>query len=412
MVKSKRPELIAPIQDWKTLKYVQDLPDAIYFGIQKYNMRKRARNFKKNQLKEIVNFCHEKCPPIKTYLATNILIYNDELKDLRILLTEAKEAGIDAIIAHDLATIKYSIDLGIDFHISTQCNVSNIEAASFYENLGAQRITLARELSLSQIKEIKNSLKETEIECFIHGSMCTAISGRCYLSATITGSEKYSANRGNCVQPCRRTWRVMDDENNELIYDGLMFLNAKDLCMIEHIPLLIEAKIDAFKIEGRMKDPLYVRTVVKCYREAIDSYFENDYTEEKIKNWIRELKRVYNRGFHTGFYFKRPSVEDIEFNKRGNVSPYRKNYIGKILNYNPVSKTANVLLENNSLSIKKGDTIIIEGENTYNVEIFNFAIIKGEKFEKIPINSRNKLKIINLRLEKCEPNDKIYLFSK
>ena len=242
-------------------------------------------------------------------------------------------------------------------HISTQANVSNIEAAKFYEELGAERIILARELSLKQIKLIKHLLSKTKIECFVHGSMCTSISGRCYFSATICDSEEYSANRGNCIQPCRREWRVIDDEKNEFIYNGQMFLNAKDLCMIEYIPELIDANIDAFKIEGRMKDPFYIKTVTECYREAIDSFFNGTYKKEKIVNWLKRLSIVYNRGFHTGFYFQRPTIEDIELEKRGNVSQYKKKYLGKILSYDGNSKTANVLLESLEFPLKVGEEI-------------------------------------------------------
>ncbi|MFX0142099.1 MAG: peptidase U32 family protein, partial [Candidatus Hodarchaeota archaeon] len=242
-----KPELVAPVQNWKSLKVVEGLADAIYFGVKSYNMRQKAENFVLEDLKDVIDYCHTRKPPIRTYLTTNILIYDSELQDLEKLLETAKYAGIDAIIVHDLAAIKFAQKYKLKFHISTQANISNTESAKFFEDLGADRLILARELSLEQIKLIKHHLNKTKIECFVHGSMCTSISGRCYLSATICDSEEYSANRGNCVQPCRREWRLIDDENNEFIYDGQMFLNAKDLCMIEYIPQLIQAKIDAFK---------------------------------------------------------------------------------------------------------------------------------------------------------------------
>jgi len=231
----KRPELLAPAQDWTSLRKVIGLADAIYFGVKKYNMRAKAKNFERDDLKEIVKFCHRQKPPLKAYLATNILIYDSELQDLEKLIFEAKKAGIDAIIAHDLAVIKFAKREKLNFHISTQANVSNVESAKFFEDIGAERIILARELSLKQIKLIKHHLTKTQIECFVHGSMCTSISGRCYFSATICDSEEFSANRGNCVQPCRREWRVIDDQSNAFLYHGQMFLTAKDLCMIEYI---------------------------------------------------------------------------------------------------------------------------------------------------------------------------------
>jgi len=409
---NKRPELVSPVQDWNTLKAVGEISDAIYLGIKKFNMRANAKNFERSDLKKVVEYCHSKTPPLKVYLATNILIYDSELQDLENLLSAAKDVGIDAIIAHDISVIRFAKRYNLKFHVSTQCNVSNIEAASFYEELGAERIVLARELSLQQIKLIKHHLSIAEIECFIHGSMCTSISGRCYFSATLTDSQEFSANRGNCIQPCRRGWRVIDDENNELIYDGEMFLNSKDLSMIEYIPELIDAKIDAFKIEGRMKDPLYVKTVTECYREAIDSYFSNSYTQEKVNGWVERLSKVYNRGFHTGFYFQKPSLNEIELNKRGNVSPYKKRYLGKILSFDEKSKTANVLLESLEFPLRIGEEIIIIGENTYQTEIIKKMTFKGERIKTIARKRYSEPVKINLRIEHCEVNDKIYIIAK
>ena len=408
-----RPELLVPCQDWDSLKIISGIPNAIYFGVEKYNMRAKAKNFKRIDLKKIVEFCHNQNPPMNVYLTTNILVYDSELQDLENLISEAKESDIDAIIAHDLATIRIAKRNNMKIHISTQANVSNIEAAKFYEELGAERIILARELSLKQIKLIKHLLSKTKIECFVHGSMCTSISGRCYFSATICDSEEYSANRGNCVQPCRREWRVIDDEKNEFIYNGQMFLNAKDLCMIEYIPELIDANIDAFKIEGRMKDPFYIKTVTECYREAIDSFFNGTYKKEKIVNWLKRLSIVYNRGFHTGFYFQRPTIEDIELEKRGNVSQYKKKYLGKILSYDGNSKSANVLLESLEFPLKVGDEIIIMGPNTYTVETIKKMIYKGEKIKSISRKRYSDPVRINLRINKeVEINDKIYIIKK
>ncbi len=408
-----QPELIAPVQEWNTLKMVSGLADAIYFGVNKYNMRQKAKNFEREDLSRVTEFCHNQNPQIKAYLTTNILIYDRELQDLEELILEAKDAKIDAIIAHDLAALRIAKRNNIKFHISTQANISNIETAKFFEEFGAERIILARELSLEQIKLIKHHLSKTEIECFVHGSMCTSISGRCYLSATICNSEENSANRGNCAQPCRREWRVIDDESNEFIYDGEMFLNAKDLCMIEYIPELINAKIDAFKIEGRMKDPLYVKTVVECYRDALDSYFNGTYSKEKIKIWLERLSMVFNRGFHSGFYFHRPTIDDIELRKRGNLSPYKRHYLGKILSFDQNSKSANVLLESLDIPLKLGDEIIIEGATTYMIETIKTMIYKGEKIKKISRKGYSDPVRFNLRLNKeVKPNDKIYNISK
>jgi len=408
-----RPELLIPVQDWNSLNSIIELADAIYFGVKSYNMRAKAKNFEQNDIEQVVELCHSQKIPIKAYLTTNILIYDSELQDLESLIIQAKEAKIDAIIAHDLAVIQIAKRNEVKFHVSTQANVSNIEAAKFFEEIGAERIILARELSLTQIKLIKHLLTSSKIECFVHGSMCTSISGRCYFSATICDSEQDSANRGNCAQPCRREWRVFDDINNEFIYDGQMFLNAKDLCMIEYIPELIDAQIDAFKIEGRMKDPLYIKTVAQCYKEALDSFFNGTYSREKVKCWLDRLGKVYNRGFHTGFYFHRPTIEDIELEKRGNVSPYKKFYLGKILSYNMASKSANVLLESLDFPLKLEDEIIIIGPQTYLTETIKKMIYKGEKIKSISRKRYSDPVKFNLRLnQKVYKNDKIYIISK
>ena len=384
--------------------------DAIYFGVKNYNMRAKAKNFDREDIRNVVKFCHKQKPPIKAYLTTNILIYDNELEDLENLIALAKKANIDAIIAHDLAAIRFAKRKGVKFHISTQANVSNVESAKFYESLGAERIILARELSLKQIKLIKHHLNKTKIESFIHGSMCTSISGRCYLSATICDSEEFSANRGKCVQPCRREWRVIDDEKNEFIYDGQMFLNAKDLCMIEYVPELIEANIDAFKIEGRMKDPIYIETVASCYREAIDSYFDSTFSNEKVQGWLKRLNQVYNRGFHSGFYFQRPTIEDVELEKRGNVSPYKKHYLGKILSFDKNSMTANILVEIKEFNLKVGDEIIITGDNTYHHQKIKHMLFKGENIKNIYKKKYDNPFKVNLRLSKeVKKEDKIYI---
>jgi putative protease len=376
-------------------------------------MRKNARNFEKKDLNKIVEFCKQQNPPLKTYLTTNILIYDTELQDLEMLISDAKSAEIDAIIAHDIAAIQIARRNDMEFHISTQANISNIESAKFFESLGAKRIILARELSLKQIKLVKHHLTRTEIECFVHGSMCTSISGRCYFSSTICDSEEFSANRGNCAQPCRREWTVIDDSDNEFIYDGQMFLNAKDLCMIEYIPELIGANIDAFKIEGRMKDPLYIKVVAECYKEAIDAFFDNKFTKEKANKWLERLSRVFNRGFHTGFYFHRPTLEDIEIKGRGNISPYRMHYIGKILTYDATSKSANVLLESLEVPLKKGNEILIRGSSTNLIENIKKMIYKGEKISSIVRKRESNPVRFNLRVNKeVKPNDKIYILSK
>jgi len=360
MATKKKPELMAPLKNYKSLNAVLESTNAVYFGVESFNMRMFSDNFKLSDLSNVVKMCHDS--DIHAYLTTNIVIYENELELLKNVLDQALEAEIDAVIIHDIGAIELVKERGLPFHISTQANISNSQSAKFYEKLGAQRLILARELSLNQIKEIKNKLITTEIETFVHGAQCTSISGRCYFSAEICGSQEYSANRGRCIQPCRRRWRVVDDQSNELLYDGVFFINTKDLCMIEHIPELIEADIDAFKIEGRMRDPIYVETATKCYREAIDAYFNNEYREEKVKYWLSQLNKVYNRGFSTGFYYGLPTGTEIQREDDGNVSKYRKSEIGKVLNYYPERKAAKILLSRGKL--KLGDEIFITGTHT------------------------------------------------
>ncbi|MBY8986185.1 MAG: U32 family peptidase, partial [Candidatus Lokiarchaeota archaeon] len=267
----KKVELLAPAKNLKAIKAASRYADSVYFGIaKKFNMRMRSENIALENLNKVVDFCHNN--DLKAYLTTNILMYDNELDTLREIIEKSKNAGIDAVIVHDFAAIEISKKIQIPFHISTQCNVSNSLSARYYEKIGAERIILARELSLEKIKEIKRNLAQSEIEVFIHGAMCTSVSGRCYFSQDICGSEEKSANRGNCEQPCRRRWWLREESGEEYLYNGVRFLNSRDLCTIAYIPKLIEAKIDAFKIEGRMKHPHYVEVVAKTYREAIESY--------------------------------------------------------------------------------------------------------------------------------------------
>ncbi|MHA1476929.1 MAG: peptidase U32 family protein, partial [Promethearchaeota archaeon] len=319
---NKKVELMAPLKNSKSLNAVIGKADAVYFGIEAFNMRMFSDNFKLDDLSSIVKKCHDN--NILAYMTTNVIVYENEFDLLNNILDQAMEAEIDAVIVHDIGVIETVKEKGLAFHISTQANISNSRTARFYEKLGADRLILARELSLEQIKEIKGRVKEAEIETFVHGAQCTSISGRCYFSAEVCGSQEYSANRGRCVQPCRRLWRVYDDQSNEFIYDGVFFINSKDLCLIEHIPELIEANIDAFKIEGRMRDPIYIEETTACYREAIEAYYDNTYTDDKVLEWLKRLGNVYSRGFSTGFYFGQPKGSEIQRELDGNISDFRK----------------------------------------------------------------------------------------
>lgn len=401
-------ELMAPLKNFKSLNAVLKNANAVYFGVESLNMRMFSDNFKLEDLNKIVSLCHEN--NVKAYLTTNVVIYENEIELTEKILTKASEAEIDAVIIHDIGAIELAKSKGLKFHISTQANVSNALSAKFYENLGAERLILARELSLEQIKEIRKKVSKCELEIFIHGAQCTSISGRCYFSAEICESQDYSANRGKCIQPCRRRWKVYDDENNEFIYDGVFFINTKDLCLIEHIPLLIQANIDAFKIEGRMRDPIYIEEVTKCYREAIDAYYENTFTNQKVQEWLTRLKRVYNRGFSTGFYFGLPKGSEIEREREGNISDFRKIEIGKVLSYFPEKTAAKIILTKGKL--KLGDEVFIIGTHTdtyLHQNIQSIQIKQKKNLTETPQASKNNTITVGILVDRpVKKNDKIF----
>jgi len=407
----KKVELLAPAKNLKAIKAASKYADSVYFGIEKFNMRMRSENIALENLADIVEFCHNK--ELKAYLATNILIYDNEISYLRTILEKAKEVEIDAVIIHDLAALEIAKQIGLPFHISTQCNVSNSLSAIFYEALGAKRIILARELSLEKIKEIRRNLSKAEIEVFIHGAMCTSVSGRCYFSQDICGSEEKSANRGNCVQPCRRRWWVREESGTEYIYDGTRFMNSRDLCTIAYIPELIEANVDAFKIEGRMRHPHYVEIVSRVYREAIEDYYDGTFSQKKAGSWVTELKKVYNRGFTPGFYFKRMTEEDHQQKSPSNLSHYRYIKIGHVESYISDKKIARISIDNGYLS--KNDDIIIMGKNsdTYLHQHALEIIFEGKNINKTPRGTKKEKILIDLKVN--EPVigdiDNIYIFT-
>ncbi len=405
----KRVELMAPLKNYKSLSAVLGKADAVYFGVESFNMRMYSDNFKLQDLNNIVKTCHDN--NTHAYLTTNVVIYENEFPLLDQILDKAVEAEIDAVIIHDIGAIQLAKEKGLDFHISTQANISNSRTAIFYETLGAQRLILARELLLDQIKEIKHILNKTEIETFVHGAQCTSISGRCYFSAETCQSQDYSANRGKCIQPCRRKWRVYDDQNNEFLYDGVFFINTKDLCMIEHIPKLIEADIDAFKIEGRMRDPIYIEETTSCYREAIESFYDNTFSQEKVKNWLKRLNKVYNRGFSTGFYLGLPKGSEIQREFDGNISKYKKIEIGKVLNYFPEKKAAKILLTSGKLMLNDEIFIIGTHTDTYlRQEISSIQIKQKKNLTETPFVSSKKERIaVGIIVDNpVKKNDKIF----
>ncbi len=357
MMKIKKPELMAPIRDWTSLEACKDYADAVYFGCSDLSMRARANNITLSELPKFIDRCHTY--KLKAYLTVNSVLYNNDLVKAEKIIKKAKQAGVDAVIVWDMAAILLAKKYKVPFFISTQANVSNWQTTKFFKSLGTQRVVLAREMTLKQIKEIKKKVK-VEIETFVHGAMCVSISGRCILSAYLFNT---SANCGACSQPCRKIWTLTDEDGKQIDNQGKYFLNPKDLCMIEYIPELIKAGIDSFKIEGRKRDPGYIGTVTKCYREAIDSYYNKTFTDTKVKQWKKQLANVYNRGFSTGFYFGTPSKQGISYDQADNLSPLKRTHIGKVIHYYSNLKVA--IVEVQSRGLKLNDDLSIEGKDTY-----------------------------------------------
>lgn len=382
-------ELLAPAGDFQCLAAAINAgADAIYFGIQDFNMRARTKNFQIKDLPRIAKLCAPK--KIKKYLTLNIIIYENELKKAEKIIKNAKKY-VDAIICSDISIMMLCKKYRVKFHVSTQCSVSNSETAKFYKKLGAERIVLARELSLKQIKKIS---KIMPVEIFIHGAMCVSVSGRCFLSEHLHNE---SANRGRCIQPCRRFYNVRDDQGNELKVSNHHIFSAKDLCTLPFIEKLKKAGVKAFKIEGRSREPEYVDTVVRVYRRALDKKL----TKEEIKESIEELNKVYNKGFSSGFYFKTPSSDDFSDAEHSKAT-HKKQFIGKISHYYSKIGVGLVKLNNGPLEI--GDEVMILGDTT---GIKKFKIESMQMHHKM-VSSVKKGDEVGIKLPLCRKNDDLY----
>jgi putative protease len=397
----KKTELMSPAGDKTMLTaVVKSGADAVYFGVDKLNMRSKAPNFKVEELPGIVSYC--KKHNVKTYLTLNTIIFEEELDEVEEIIFAAKKSGINRVICWDLAVAEKCREHKIPFCISTQASVSNSSSANFYKSIGASRIVLTRECSLEEIKKIRKNTG-LEIEAFIHGAMCIAVSGRCFMSHHLFDK---SANRGECIQPCRREYEVFDPVINKSMMIGDDYvLSAKDLCSIEFIDRLIEAGINAFKIEGRKRSSEYAAKVTSVYRRAIDLYYDKKLTAEIKKEFFKELGEVYNRGFSSGFYFGKPSSEDYA-DIYGSKATSRRVYIGKVLNYYKRSKIAYIKLESGNLKIN--DKLIITGPTTGVVNIKLEKILLEE--EIINIASKDD-KITFPCSDPVRHNDSVYLIS-
>ncbi len=367
MITRKEIEIMAPAGSWESLSAaIQAGADSVYFGVERLNMRsKSSSNFTTEDLKKIVAIC--KTNHIKSYLTVNTILYDNDINLMQEIIEIAKESGISAIIASDVAALMYANSIGVEVHLSTQLNISNVESLKFYSQF-ADVVVLARELTLEQVSQIYNTIVKSNItgrngkligiEMFCHGALCMAVSGKCYLSLH---EKNMSANRGSCNQVCRRSYQVKDkDSEIELEIDNEYIMSPKDLKTIGFVNKMIDAGVRVLKIEGRARGPEYVKTVVSCYREAVEAYVEGTYTELKIENWNKRLAKVFNRGFWNGYYLGQRLGEWSA--NYGSEATHKKIYIGKVTNYFAKIGVAEILVE--AQEIEQGDEILITGETT------------------------------------------------
>lgn len=358
---------MSPVGSYESLMAaIQAGAGSVYFGVGNMNMRSRsAANFTNEDLQKITDICKEH--HVRSYLTVNTIIYNNEVDEVHQLIDWAKQCEVSAIIAFDWAVIQYCRKIGMEVHISTQCNITNIEAVRFYAQF-ADVMVLAREVTLAQAADICKSIKDehicgpsgqlVQIEMFVHGALCMAVSGKCYLSLDNLG---YSANRGACLQPCRRKYRVKDDESDmELLVDGKYIMSPKDLCTIGFLDKVIKAGVSILKIEGRGRSAEYVKMVTACYHEALQAIEDGSFTQEKVNQWMDKLRSVYNRDFWDGYYLGRTMGEWTE--RYGSQATRVKTHIGKITNYYANIGVAEIYVETGSLNL--GENILISGPTT------------------------------------------------
>ncbi len=388
-------ELLAPVGNREMLTTaVKAGADAIYFGIQGMNMRAAANNFSLEEVKEVVEYCHKN--NVKAYCTINVIVYESELEKLNEILTKLKEANCDAVICWDLAVIKKCKELGIETHLSTQASVSNSEAALQWKALGITRIVLARECSIEDAKEIKNKTN-LEIELFIHGARCISYSGRCFMSQELFNK---SANRGECLQPCRREYKVIDEENKEMIMDNNFIMSAKDLCAL---PILDKLQFaNSLKIEGRNRGAQYVSKVVSVYRKAINAIKENKFNDELVKELLPQLEEVYNKGFSTGFLINYPHHQRAS--EYGSKATTKKIQLGKVSNFYNKIRVAEFKLE--SSGIKRGEKLAFTGPTTGYEEM----IVEEIHTDNGIVKEADKGEVISIKVNfKIRENDKVYL---
>jgi len=371
--------------------------DAVYFGVNDFNLRAFAKNFEVSELKKIVSLCHKN--KLKSYLTLNSIVYDTELEKIKKIVFEAKKAEIDGIICSDLGVIEIVKANKIPIHVSTQMSVSNsLSANKLKEFFGIDRVVLARELSLEKIKEFKKK-SAVDFEVFCHGSMCISISGRCFLSLYCFDK---SANKGECTQVCRRTF-YMKESDKELDVVGNTIFSSKDLCTIEFLDKIADLKPKAIKIEGRTKPAEYVYVAAKVYKSALNDISKGKFTEKKKKEYLEELKKVYNRGFTSGFYFYTPGKESIH-EKDKSLETEKKIYLGNASNFYAKINVFELKLQT---ELKKGDTIQVEGTSTFFRQKVSSIQIDGKSIQKANKGSKVGLKVN----ERVRIKDKVFIIS-
>ena len=408
MTTTGKIELMAPAGSFESLQAALDNgADSVYFGVEQLNMRARSSiNFTLDDLDEIARRCKEK--NVRTYLTLNTIIYDHDLSIIKTLLDRAKQAHITAVIAMDQAVIAYARQIGMEVHISTQINITNIETVKFYA-LFADTMVMSRELSLRQIKKICEQIEReqvkgpsgnlVEVEIFGHGALCMAVSGKCYLSLH---SHNSSANRGACKQNCRKKYTVIDQESGfEIELDNEYMMSPKDLCTLDFLDQVIDTGAKVLKIEGRGRAPEYVATVIRTYREAIDAYYEGTYTKEKVEKWMEALATVYNRGFWGGYYLGQKLGE--WGGVPGSQATQKKVYIGKAMHFFPKTNISEFKIE--AFDIKRGDKLLITGPTTGVQELILEDMYVNDQLSE----SAKKGDSCTFRTEfRTRPSDKLY----
>lgn len=408
MIQRKELELMAPVGSYESLHAaIAAGADSVYLGIEQLNMRSRSsNNFSQDDLREIARIARES--GVKTYLTVNTVIYDKELPLMRQIVETAKEAQVTAIIASDLSVIEYARQIGVEVHISTQCNVSNTEALRFFSRY-ADVVVLARELDMEQVANIHKNIIEqdirgprgelVQIEMFAHGALCMAVSGKCYLSLNTLG---HSANRGACLQVCRRKYLVNDVETgNQLEVDGKYIMSPKDLKTIGFLDRMVKSGVRVFKIEGRARSADYVKTVCECYNEALQEICDGTYSDESRTKWDERLSTVFNRGFWDGYYQGQTMGEWT--NNSGNLATEKKVFVGTVRNFFNKVGVAEVQLETGDLSV--GDKAIIMGPTTGCMDVK----VAELRVDLKPVEKAVKGDVFSLPVpDRVRKNDKLY----